>query len=119
MGHGRSVCGLPRGAPGSTWRPEPLAEPPAPDPLAGDPSVTAPPTASPPIYEAIRTTVSTYVEYSDGSREYYDRTTDPHELHNIVKSLSPVRLGQLHTALTNLQNCHNGTDCWAAGHVTA
>ncbi|OLB75037.1 MAG: sulfatase [Actinobacteria bacterium 13_2_20CM_2_71_6] len=116
---GRSLVGLLHGGSGANWRTAALVEHHGPDTLAGDPDLPAPNSGNPPSYEAIRTTVYTYVEYSDGSREYYDRTTDPHELHNIVKSLSPVRLGQLHTALTNLQNCHNGTDCWAAGHVTA
>ena len=71
---------------------------------------------NPPSYEALRTSTYTYVEYIDGSREYYDLTKDPQELHNTAGDLGPARLTQLHDALTHLANCHNGPACWAAGH---
>lgn len=33
---------------------------------------------------AIRTTRYRYIEYHDGSREFYDHSTDPHEWHNLI-----------------------------------
>jgi hypothetical protein len=107
------------GGSGSGWRTAGLVEHHGPDTLAGDPDLPAAGSGNPPSYEAIRTGTYTYVEYADGSREYYDRGADPLELHNIVGTLSATRLAALHTALTRLANCHGGTACWAAGHVTA
>jgi arylsulfatase A-like enzyme len=68
-------------------------------------------------YEAMRTPGFLYVEYSDGEREFYDRRTDPFELHNIAASLTPIQQGLLHTALLAMTRCHTGPACWVAGHV--
>ncbi|MFD1046649.1 hypothetical protein ACFQ1S_14355 [Kibdelosporangium lantanae] len=88
-----------------------------PDTQADDPDLPAPNSGNPPSYEALRTHGYTYVEYADGSREYYNLVQDPNELHNTVGSLSQARLTQLHNDLTGLQNCHTGPACWSAGHV--
>jgi hypothetical protein len=66
----------------------------------------------------LRTTTFTYVEYADGSKEYYDRTTDPNELHNIVNTLPPATLVKLHADIQAMANCHGQTACWNAGHIT-
>ncbi|HKT03168.1 MAG TPA: sulfatase [Rugosimonospora sp.] len=114
---GRSLVPLLRGGSGAGWRTGDLVEHHGPDTQAGDPDLPAPNSGNPPSYEALRTDTYTYVEYVDGSREYYDLTRDPQELHNIVGTLSPARSAQLHTALAGLENCHDGTACWQAGHV--
>src|SRR5579859_1089171 len=112
---GRSLVPLLHGGTGSGWRTASLVEHHGPDTDSTDPDFPAPNSGNPPSYEAIRTVTYTYVEYVDGSKEYYDRTTDPNELHNLVGTLSPARLAQLHAALAGLQTCHGGTACWAAG----
>jgi N-acetylglucosamine-6-sulfatase len=114
---GRSLLPLLRGGSGANWRTANLVEHHGPDTMPTDPDLPAPNSGNPPSYEAIRTHTYTYVEYVDGSKEYYDRTTDPNELHNIVGTLSAARLAQLHSALTGLENCHDGATCWTAGHV--
>ena len=114
---GHSLLPLLHGGSGANWRTANLVEHHGPDTTAGDPDMPAPNSGNPPSYEAIRTHAYTYVEYVDGSKEYYDHVNDPNELHNIVGTLTPARLAQLHTALTNLENCHSGTACWSAGHV--
>jgi N-acetylglucosamine-6-sulfatase len=114
---GRSLAPLLRGGTGAGWRTTALVEHHGPDTLADDPDLPAPNSGNPPSYEAIRTDTYTYVEYVDGSREYYDRTSDPHELHNLAGTLPPDRLAQLHAALTGLANCHGAGSCWTAGHA--
>jgi N-acetylglucosamine-6-sulfatase len=114
---GHDMLPLLHGASGARWRTANLIEHHGPDITSDDPDLPAPGSGNPPSYEALRTNSDTYVEYVDGSREYYDLTRDPLELHNTVDTLSPARLGQLHAALTQLANCHNGPACWTAGHI--
>src|SRR6266498_2627922 len=114
---GHSLLPLLHGGSGANWRTANLVEHHGPDTRADDPDLPAPGSGNPPSYEALRTDGYTYVEYVDGSREYYDLTRDPLELHNTVGTLSPARLGQLHAALARLANCHNGPACWTAGHI--
>jgi N-acetylglucosamine-6-sulfatase len=114
-GHG--LLPLLRGGSAGNWRTANLVEHHGPDTLAGDPDLPAVNSGNPPSYEALHTGGYTYVEYADGSREYYDLTRDPAQLHNIAGSLRPARLAQLHAALGRLQNCHDGATCWTAGHV--
>jgi arylsulfatase A-like enzyme len=68
----------------------------------------------PPSYEAIRMTHSVYVEYVTGEKEYYDLTTDPYERHNTASTLSPAQATLFHNTISNIRNCHNAADCWAA-----
>ncbi|MDT5038152.1 MAG: N-acetylglucosamine-6-sulfatase [Micromonosporaceae bacterium] len=114
---GHSLLPLLHGGSGATWRTANLVEHHGPDARADDPDLPAPGSGNPPSYEALRTDTYTYVEYVDGSREYYDLTDDPQQLHNIVAALGPARLGELHAALVRLANCHSGPTCWTAGHV--
>jgi N-acetylglucosamine-6-sulfatase len=114
---GRSLLPLLRGGSGANWRTGNLVEHHGPDTTAADPDLPAANSGNPPSYEALRTDTYTYVEYVDGSREYYDLSHDPGELHNIAGTLGAARLAQLHAALAQLQNCHDGASCWTAGHV--
>jgi N-acetylglucosamine-6-sulfatase len=58
-----------------------------------------------------------YVEYRDGEREFYNLRTDPYELHNLAGELTDYQRTVLHTELLALEQCHGGTQCWAAMHV--
>jgi N-acetylglucosamine-6-sulfatase len=112
---GHSLLPLLHGGYGAGWRTVALVEHHGPNTLPGDPDVQSPRGGNPPTYTAIRGDMWTYVEYADGAREYYDRATDPDELHNIVAGLSAPRLGELHTVLAELAGCHGHAGCWAAG----
>ncbi|HKN95867.1 MAG TPA: sulfatase [Pseudonocardiaceae bacterium] len=113
---GRSLVPLLDGQPEPDWRTAALVEHHGPDTDATDPDHPGTHSGNPPSYEALRTTRYTYVEYGDGTREYYDRTTDPNELHNVVGSLSPSTLTMLHDALHAMATCHGQAACWSAAH---
>jgi N-acetylglucosamine-6-sulfatase len=114
---GRSLLPLLSGGSDATWRTANLIEHRGPLIRPGDPDRPSPGGGNPPSYAALRTHDYTYVEYADGSREYYDRTRDPHQLHNLAGTLHSARTRQLHAALTRLTRCHNGPTCWTAGHI--
>jgi arylsulfatase A-like enzyme len=114
---GRSLVPLLGGGSPSGWRTAGLVEHHGADHDASDPDLPAPGSGNPTTYEAIRTATYTYVEYNDGTREYYDRTTDPDELHNTVAKLPAGTLDHLHTALRALTDCHGSGACWDAGHI--
>jgi arylsulfatase A-like enzyme len=113
---GRSLLPLLRGGSDADWRTADLVEHHGPGFRRDDPDRPGPGSGNPPTYGALRTQDHTYVEYVDGSREYYDLTRDPLQLHNLAGSLSSARLRELHAAVDRLANCH-GSDCWTAGHV--
>ena len=69
---------------------------------------------NPTTYEAIRGSSRVYVEYTDGEKEYYDRATDPDELHNVCASLPADRKASLHAMVSGLQNCRDAASCSAA-----
>jgi N-acetylglucosamine-6-sulfatase len=58
-----------------------------------------------------------YVEYDNPQHEteYYDVARDPYELDNVAAQLTPRQRRALHAAVTELQECHSGRDCWQAG----
>ena len=58
------------------------------------------------LWDAIRYRNSTYVEYDEGSKEYYDLTTDPYQLNN-SPSLAPT---DAPTLLAALKTCQ-GAEC--------
>lgn len=68
-----------------------------------------------PTYTAIRTATTTYVEYLNGEREYYDRKRDPYELTNSYSSVPPAQRATLHKQLEALRTCAGTTECQAAG----
>ena len=82
-----------------------------------DPDFQQSPSGNPNTYEAMRTGQFLYVEYADGERELYDLQTDPFELHNLARELTPRQLRQLHRDLSRLERCHGPGRCWAAMHI--
>jgi arylsulfatase A-like enzyme len=113
---GTSLLPLLAGTPTPGWRDAALVEHHGPDLDAADPDRPGPHSGNPTTYEAIRTATATYVEYSDGEREYYDRVRDPNQLHNTVASLPPATAATLHATLTALSDC-TGSTCAAAGRL--
>ena len=114
---GHSLTALLAGDSIPGWRTAGLVEHHGPDNNPTDPDHPRKHGGNPPSYEALRTATYTYVEYADGSKEYYDRVTDPNELHNTVGSLPPVFSAQLHASLQAMENCHGGDACWSASHL--
>ncbi|MFL6073338.1 MAG: sulfatase [Mycobacteriales bacterium] len=111
---GHSLLPLLRGAATPGWRDAALVEHHGPDTDPADPDRPGAHSGNPTTYEAMRTRTATYVEYADGEREYYDRTSDPNELHNTVGQLSTGQLAALHAQLQALETCA-GPACWTAG----
>ena len=113
---GRSIKPLLAGDTPVQWRSAALIEhrDPATDPL--DPDYTYDSPNIPPAYDALRTSRFTYVKYVDGSREYYDRKTDPLQLRNVAGKLTPARIAALDKALHALITCAGPEACWTAAH---
>jgi arylsulfatase A-like enzyme len=111
---GRSLVALMHGARVAGWTTAALVEHRGPDTNLADPDHPPPHSGNPPSYEAIRTATYTYVEYATGGKEYYDRVTDPLELHNVVAQLSPHRQTMLHRTLRALETCHGAAQCTVA-----
>ena len=116
---GHSLLPLLRGGLPTDWRTAALVEHHGPATDPNDPDAQTSADGNPTTYEAMRTADYLYVEYADGEREFYDLRTDPDELDNIAGSLSSGQLSDLHQALTQLENCHGSSSCWAASHVNA
>lgn len=114
---GHTLVPLLAGQNTSDWRTAAVVEHHGPDTDRTDPDRPGKNGANPPTYNALRTGGATYVEYADGAKEYYDRTTDPDELHNTVSSLSPTELSSLHDSLVAMTSCHGGAACWQADHL--
>ncbi|WP_203826807.1 sulfatase family protein [Actinoplanes palleronii] len=115
---GRSVTGLLNGttpAEADGWRTAALIEhsDPATDPK--DPDYNQDSENVPPSYDALRTRAFTYVEYVDGSREYYDHRSDPDQMLNLASGLDPERVTELREALRALNTCAGATACGTAG----
>jgi arylsulfatase A-like enzyme len=113
---GHSMLPLLADGKASGWRQANMIEHRHVDPSPTDPDSQQPVEGNPPSYHAMRTRQFLYVEYAGGAKEYYDLSTDPNELDNIVGRLATTRLKQLHKQLTRLENCH-GDGCWKAGHL--
>jgi arylsulfatase A-like enzyme len=107
---GRSLVPFFTGDTAKQTRDAVLIEHHGPDHAANDPDLPTRASGNPPSYEAIRTTHEVYVEYADGSREYYDLARDPNELDNSVSGLPATRLKELSSTLHRLEKC-SGTDC--------
>ncbi|HEY0934440.1 MAG TPA: sulfatase-like hydrolase/transferase, partial [Trebonia sp.] len=112
---GHSLAGIWHGQNPAGWRQAILIEHHGPDNIPGDPDRQDRASGIPPSYEAVRTAAALYVAYDNGDREYYDTTTDPYELDNIVSHGVPGNLG---SALKAMENCHSGAACWAAAHLS-
>ncbi len=79
-----------------------------------DPDVQPASSGNPPTYAAIRGPDWLYVEYITGEREYYDTVADPDQLNNVVATVPPGRLMQLHNTLARMQACSGAAECWDA-----
>jgi N-acetylglucosamine-6-sulfatase len=110
---GRSLLPLLHGQTVTEWRKVALVEHHGHLKDQTDPDFPPKHSGNPPSYEAIRGATWVYVEYDDGEKEYYDRTTDPDELHNTFGALPPERKASLHAMVSGLQNCHDTRACAA------
>lgn len=93
------------------WRTVGLVEHHGPDFDKTDPDEPQKNSGNPSTYEAIRGATYTYVEYADGTKEYYDRSTDPQELHNTAAQLPADKAKQLHDTLQAMVACHGAIAC--------
>ncbi len=112
---GVSLVPLLAGAPPADWREVALVEHHGPPRDPKDPDYQPWRNANPPDYRAIRTPGFTYIEYGDGTPEYYDNATDPAQAHNIAGTLSPERLARLRSVMAALGSCRGQQACQAAG----
>jgi arylsulfatase A-like enzyme len=110
---GQALVDLLHGPAPADWRNAVLIEHHHPETPNGDPDRQTAPSGTPPSYAALRSRIGTYVEYGDGEREYYDRRTDPDQLHNVYDSLTEPERAELHDWLTRLRDCR-GAGCRAA-----
>lgn len=108
---GESLVPLLTGTTPPAWRTAGLVEHHGPDFDKTDPDKPTKNSGNPSTYEALRGPTYTYVEYADGTKEYYDRTTDPHELHNTAAQLPPETAKRLHDTLQAMISCHGATAC--------
>ena len=108
---GRSLVPLMRDGRVTGWPTTGLIEHHGPNNAADDPDKQTPASGNPPTYTALRGPDFTYVEYEDGTKEYYDRTTDPDELANTAATLPSERAAQLHDTLQKLRTCKGQADC--------
>lgn len=111
---GHSLYPLLRGEPTTGWRTTALVEHHGPDTDRADPDHPGKHSGNPPTYNALRTATYTYVEYADGTKEYYDRAHDPNELHDVAATLPAARLADLHRQVGAMTGCHGATACWQA-----
>ena len=70
-------------------------------------------TIKPPKFHALRTREWLYVEYETGTRELYNRRSDPAELRNVVDSTDPAIVASLSEHLAALVAC-TGPTCRTA-----
>ena len=76
----------------------------------GDPDYE---TLKPPRFTALRTEQWLYVEYEDGTKELYNRATDPDELDNVLPTADPELVKSLNRQLVALRAC-TGPTCRVA-----
>nr|GID86087.1 hypothetical protein Ade03nite_50110 [Actinoplanes derwentensis] len=114
---GRSFKPLLAGEIPADWRATALIEhhDPATDPA--DPDYQSDSRNIPPSYDALRTTTFTFIEYVDGTVEYFDRRADPHMLTNVAGTLPAARLAELRTALRGVATCIGAQACGTAARA--
>ncbi|BCJ37012.1 hypothetical protein Athai_45150 [Actinocatenispora thailandica] len=113
---GHSLVPMLHGGSAAHWRTMTLVEHHGPDADRTDPDLPPRGSGNPPSYQALRTATATFVRYDDGAVEYYDRTRDPDELHNVAGRLPASTLATLKAETAALHNCHGADQCWSAGH---
>jgi arylsulfatase A-like enzyme len=117
LADGKSLVPLLHGDPAPSWRDAALVEHHGPDfGVEAGPDAAQPGSGNPSTYEALRLPYTTYVEYANGEREYYDLKSDPYELTNIYPELSPRQVDALHSRLAMLESCREVVTCQ---HVAA
>ncbi|MEU8237585.1 sulfatase [Actinoplanes missouriensis] len=111
---GQSLKPLLAGETPARWREAALIEhrDPATDPA--DPDYEQDSINIPPTYDAIRTARFTYVEYVDGTREYYDNRADPDQLRNLAGDLPADRIARLHASVKAMTRCAGAEACLTA-----
>jgi arylsulfatase A-like enzyme len=114
---GRSLTPLLQGRRPAHWQRGLLIEHTTGAPGLTDPDAQGWAGGRPATYAALRTRWTTYVEYQNGDHEFYDRRSDPFELHNRVAELSPARLAGLSAALARYRRCHGLSQCGAAARA--
>jgi N-acetylglucosamine-6-sulfatase len=114
---GRSMLPLWHGTTPSDWPTLALVEHHGPDYNKADPDYPPHGSGNPPSYEAIRSAEFTSVRYVDGEREYYDRSRDPYELHNLAPELPASRQRALDADLRAMVTCHGQAACQRAADV--
>lgn len=113
---GRNLVPVLHGQTPANWRTAALIEHHKPNSTTIGPDNDGDHAADPPSYEAMRTSDYMYVEYVDGTREFYDLKRDPDELDNLVSRLPAATLRGLHKNLVALESCHGARACQAADH---
>jgi arylsulfatase A-like enzyme len=114
---GRALGPLLRGRTPEHWRRALLVEHFDDRVVTGDPDAQGWAEGRPATYAALRTRWTTYVQYADGEREFYDRRRDPAELHNIAYRLPRARLARLTATLARYRACRGERACLAAGRA--
>jgi arylsulfatase A-like enzyme len=114
---GRSLVPLLQGGTPADWRKAVLVEHLGPDLDPSDPDFPRPNSGNPPSYNAIRLAHSLYVEYADGTREYYETRLDPFQLHNAYAALSTQFRRALHRQVKQLVRCQGGASCHRADRL--
>ncbi|MFC4072133.1 sulfatase family protein [Actinoplanes subglobosus] len=116
---GRSITPLLSGDSPAQWRHGTLIEhhDPATDPK--DPDFERDSANIPPSYDALRTGTFTFIEYVDGTVEYFDRTTDPEMIKNVAGTLSEERLAELRSAVRGMATCVGADACWSASRTVS
>jgi arylsulfatase A-like enzyme len=109
---GRSLVPLLRGGRVPVWRNTAYIEHRGPVYDPDDPDLPQAFSGNPPTYQAVRTSNELYVEYDDGSHEYYDMSRDPYQLHSLGRQPTP-RQTELSTVLKGFRTCA-GSTCRAA-----
>ncbi|WP_249998625.1 sulfatase [Actinoplanes sp. M2I2] len=115
---GRSLTPLLRTGSGAGWRTTSLIEHHGPNTDRNDPDRPGKNGGNPATYEAIRTETYTYVEYADGTKEYYNRAADPDMLDSVAGTLSPDTRTKLASVVRALSSCQGQAQCRTAagGH---
>jgi arylsulfatase A-like enzyme len=81
---------------------------------AEDPDKQSAKDGTPPTYTAIRAADWTFVQYLDGTMEYYDRRTDPDEMNNVAATLPAEQVEQLRAGVKKLEACKGNETCVSA-----
>jgi len=111
---GHSLVPLLHGQSVPEWRTVALIEHRGPHRDVNDPDAPGRRSGNPPTYEAIRGRTFLYIQYADGTKEFHDLASDPHELRNTFSSLPSKEQAWLSAALAAVKSCQGAESCWTA-----